>query len=82
MATTGGSVFEVKQNLSPASTILRSFTSKHGNLSSYFEDKTKDNFENTTLKEILSYDQSIQANKARVFDQLSLKHICRFCNTF
>ena len=78
--TTGGSENEVKY-AGPVSTLMRVSTNKDEDLLSYF-DKFKENKNDTTLKEILTDNHSLQANKGKIFCQLTLEHIFGFCNRF
>ena len=86
MATTGGMEIEHVKLLGQVSTIMRSLTSKDGESLSHF-DKFNDgdthaSITNTSLKEMLTENHTVVANKGKIKGHLPLEHIFGFCKTF
>ena len=80
IATTGGSEIEVNKYEGPVSTIVSVLAGRDGDISSNFDEIIEDNFENTTLEELLIDNHSIQATKVKIFGQLVLEHTFGFFN--
>ena len=57
-------------------------TSKDGDLSSYFDKINENKINNTTLKEIIVDNHTIQSNKGKIFGHLSKNYIFAFCKTY
>ena len=64
------------------STNMSSLMRKTEGLSFCFAKNVEKMNNDTTLKEILNNNYTIQANKEKVFGQLPLEHFIGFCNTF
>ena len=84
--TTGGMEIENIKLLGQVSTIMRSLTSKDGDLLSHF-DKFNDGDTNasintTSLKQILIDNHTIPVNRGKVIGQLLLEDVFGFCKTF
>ena len=75
IATRRGSKFEINKYVRPVSTIVGVSTSEDGEISSYFDNNNENHINNTTFKEILVDNHTIQANKIKAFGQLALEHL-------
>ena len=80
--TTGGSENEVSKHVGPVFTFTRVLTSKGAHFSSSCNKSNEHGFNDTTSKEILIDNQTIQYNKEKIFDQLALAHVSGFPNRF
>ena len=69
---------ELNKFIGPTSTIMRVLTSKDGDLSSAFDKINENNINDTSLKEILIDNHTLQANKGKIVGQLPLEHIFGF----
>ena len=84
ISTTGGMEIEHVKFLGQVPTIMRSLTSKDGDLLSHF-DKFNDGDTNaaiTSLKQMLIDNHTVAVNRGKVKGQLPLEHIFGFCKTF
>ena len=83
--TTGGMEIENIKFLGQVSTIMKSLTSKDGDLLSQFDNinerETEDNIRSTSLYKML-ISNHIEANRGRIKGQLLLEDIFGFCKTF
>ena len=83
--TTGGMEIENIKFLGQVSTIMKSLTSKVGDLLSQFdniiEGETEDNIRSTSLHKML-ISNHIQANRGKIKGQLPLEDVFGFCKTF
>ena len=84
LSTTGGSDKEHNKFVGQVSTIMRSLTSKDGDLSSHFDeiDESEAEIENTSVHDHLINNHDLAANKSKNKGVLPLEHIFGFCNTF
>ena len=84
--TTGGMEIENIKFLGQVSTIMRSLTSKDGDLSSHFDKfndgDTNASINNTSLKQMLIDNHTIPVNRGKVKGQLLLEDVFGFCKTF
>ena len=85
ISTTGGMEIENINVLGQVSTIMKSLTSKDGNLLSQFdninEGETDDKIRSTSLYEML-INNHIEANRGKIKGQLLLEDVFGFCKTF
>ena len=86
ISSTGGMEIENIKFLEHVSTIMRSLTSKDGDLLSHF-DKFNDgdtnySINNTSLKQIFIDNHTLPVNSGKIEGQLPLEHVFGFCKTF
>ena len=85
LSTTSGGDLEHNKFIGQVSTIMRTLTSKDGDLLSQFDDINEgngdDDFDSTSLKKMLINDLD-NPNKGKIKGQLALEHIFGFCKTF
>ena len=85
ISTTGGMEIENIKFLGQVLTIVKSLTSKDGDLLSQFdkinEGETEDNIRSTSLYKMF-INNHIEANRGRIKGQLPLEDIFAFCKTF
>ena len=83
--TSGGMEIENNKFLGQVSTIMKSLTSKDGDLLSQFdninEGETEDNIRSTSLHKML-INNHIEENRGRIKGKLPLEDIFAFCKTF
>ena len=86
VATTGGMEIEHVKLLGQISTIMRSLTSKDGDLLSQFDNinewNTAVDFSCTPFKQMLIDNHTVEANKSKIKGQLPLEHNFGFSETF
>ena len=84
--TTGGMEIENIKFLGQVSTIMRSLTSKDGDLLSHFDKfndgDTNASINNTSLKQMLIDNHTEPVNRGKIKGQLLLEDIFGFCKTF
>ena len=80
--STGGHEIELNKFVGQTSTMMRLLTSKDGDLSTCFDKINENNINDTSLKEILIDNHTVQANKGKIVGHLPLEHIFGFCKTF
>ena len=85
LSTTSGSDLEHNKFIGQVSTIMRTLTSKDGDLLSQFDNINEgngdDDFDSTPLKKMMINDHD-NPNKGKIKGQLALEHIFGFCKTF
>ena len=84
--TTGAMEIENIKFLGPVSIIMRSLTSKDGDLLSHFDkfsdEDTNPAINDTSLKQMLIDNHTMPVNRGKVKGQLPLEHMFGFCKTF
>ena len=82
LARTSGSDLEHSKYGGQLSTILTLITGKDADLLSCFDENNENEIDNTSLKQILSNNHEIDANKRKIKGQLPLEHTHGFCKLF
>ena len=86
ISTTGGVEIEQVKFIWQFSSIMRSLTSKDGELLTYFDKNTVDDDTNATMNNVSLNDRliishSVVVNRGKIKGQLPLEHIFGFCKT-
>ena len=84
LATTGDSRIEHNRDVGQVSTIMRSLTSKDGDLLSHFDkiNESEAELNNTSLEYLLVNNHDIAAKKGDINGQLPSEHFFGFCKIF
>ena len=82
LTTTGGSDLEYNKYVGRVSTIMGLITSEDGDLLYWFDKINENDINNTSLKEILTNNHELDANKRKIKGQIPLEHIFSVCKTY